>query len=221
MRGFTLWFMALSFAPLPACDSGGAEGTAEDSHASPEASQVGCIGLPQAECEASSDCEPFLAWPKELGCSTGEPAEPPSFMGCGSVGVSCSASWTWAHATDSQDDWRLFITGCFPDGWTRAEEADLICDSKPCQDLSLAECKTTAYCLPINGTPVLEGCTYGEAVYAGCWTGQAIKDGELVFLECNQISTWAHPADSQTQWYRFPDSCVPDGWVTAEQSPCE
>jgi len=35
------------------------------------------------------------------------------------------------------------------------------------------------------------------------------------------VVTWAHPADEPEKWFVFPDSCVPDGWVSAEQSPCE
>lgn len=224
MRCSTLWFVAVSFAMLPACDSGGAEGAADDSHASPEASQAGCIGLSQAECEATPHCLPIHGTPTLDDCSYGDAV----YAGCWTgeavedgevVAFECNQISTWAHPANSATQWYRFPDSCVPDGWV-AGDGDIAC-AAPCEGLPEADCGATAHCFPIRGTPILEDCSYGATVYAGCWTGEKVEDGEVVALTCSQVGTWARPADSATEWYLFSDSCVPDGWATAEQSPCE
>ena len=186
-----------------------------------DACGTSCDGLDQAECEASDECEPYLAWPKELACVTGEPAEPPSFVACGSfVERVCSGNWTWAHNEGDPDDWRLFSGGCVPKGWAKGEGADLVCDAQPCEGLPQADCETTYHCFPIFGVPLLDGCTWGESEYAGCWTSSKLEDGEVAAFPCATVVTWAHPADAPDEWYVFADSCVPDGWVSSEVDPC-
>jgi len=81
-----------------------------------------CSGLGQGECEASHECEPYLAWPKAVACASAEPSEPPSFLGCGPMQV-CSQTWTWAAPEAQPDDWRQFINDCLPDGWVRSNQS--------------------------------------------------------------------------------------------------
>jgi hypothetical protein len=186
------------------------------------AGRAACSGLLQDDCEASDECEPYLAWPKELACTTGEPAEPPSFMGCGiSGGRVCSSSWTWAFRVEEPEEWSLFINSCLPPGWKSGDGADLICDAQPCVGLSLADCESTYHCFPVHGALMQDDCTEFISEYAGCWTGEKLEGGEVVAFTCATVGTWAHPADEPEQWYSFPNSCVPDGWVISELSPCE
>ena len=231
MRTFgcaTLVLLLLS--TVASCDSSENKSVADVADVSADVADTGthetgpgaCNGLSQEECETSEVCEPYLAWTRELACATGEPAEPPAFMGCGiPEGRVCSSSWTWAYSTDAPEDWRMFINGCLPEGWTTGEGADLVCDAQPCEGLPQADCESTYHCFPIFGAPLLDGCTKGESEYAGCWTAEKLEDGEVVGFSCATVGTWAHPADAPEEWYRFVDSCVPDGWVVSEQPPCE
>ncbi|MBM4353882.1 MAG: hypothetical protein FJ109_08815 [Deltaproteobacteria bacterium] len=89
-----------------------------------------------------------------------------------------------------------------------------------CLGLSLEECEAAEHCHPLSGSPLQEGCTWGATEYAGCWTGTAIEDGELVAFSCETIPGYAHPPDQPDGWYVFPEFCVPDGWVSSEEPPC-
>jgi hypothetical protein len=84
-----------------------------------ETPSAGCSGLGQGECEASDECEPYLAWPEAVACASAEPSESPSFLGCGPM-QACSQTWTWAAPEAQPDDWYQFINGCLPDGWVRS-----------------------------------------------------------------------------------------------------
>jgi len=181
-----------------------------------------CSGLLQADCEASDECEPYLAWPREVACSAPEPAEPPDFIACGGGGDRiCTMVWTWARPDDDLDNWHMFITGCVPDGWQVKEVDGLICNDKPCLDLPEPDCKTTDHCSPIYGSPLKEDCALGEEIYAGCWTGEAVSDGKIVGLPCAGVGSWGHPPEKPGSSYSFSDTCIPDGWILSETNPCE
>ncbi len=207
---------------LPACRSSeGSSPVDVGDVSSQEGIESGCSGLSQAECEASDECEPYLAWPKEQACVTGEPSEPPSFLGCRPSERLCTGEWTWAHGPDDPQDWRMFIDGCLPEGWQKGDGADTVCGAQPCAGLAQTDCKTTYHCFPVFGAPMLDGCIWGESEYAGCWTSSKLEDGALAAFSCATTVTWAHPADEPEKWFVFPDSCVPDGWVSSELDPCE
>jgi len=181
-----------------------------------------CSGVAQTECEVSLECEPFLAWPKEMACVEGEPEEPPLFMGCGSSDRLCSASWTWAYPSDSPDEWHMFIDSCLPDGWQVLEDTSKVCVVSACEGLAMPDCEGTPTCLAEWGQPLQDGCTWGEVEYAGCRTGGEIDEhGALMSFPCALEPVWAHPAGAADQWYKFALSCVPDGWVSAEEPPCQ
>lgn len=223
-RKWRMVAVLLLVALLSACTSSAGNGPVDvgDSR-SPETAQSACNGLGQEACEASDVCEPYLAWPKGQACVTGEPAEPPSFMGCYAIGSRmCNAAWTWGHSSDAPDEWWMFINSCMPPNWSPAGASrDLICDDSLCEGLPQADCDSTDHCFPVFGAPMEDGCTWGESEYAGCWTGEKVEEGEIVGLTCMTAATWAHPADDPNAWYRFQDSCVPDGWVPVEVDPCE
>ena len=205
-------------ALLSACtsSSGNSPSDAGDSNFQ-ETTEGACSALAQEACEASDECEPYLAWPKEQACVTGEPNKAPSFVVCGSSAERvCSGNWTWAYSQGDPEDWRLFSGGCVPQGWAKGEGADLVCGAQPCEGLPQAECETTYHCFPVFGAPIEDDCTSGESEYAGCWTGEKVEGGEVVALICMTAATWAHPADDPNAWYRFQDSCVPDGWVAGD-----
>jgi hypothetical protein len=213
--------MLLLLASACTSSSGDSPADAVDSNAQ-ETAQSACSGLGQEVCEASDECEPYLAWPKEQACVTGEPDEAPSYVVCGSSAERvCSGNWTWAYSQEDPEDWRLYSGGCVPQGWAKGEGADVVCGAQACEGLPQAECETTYHCFPVFGAPIEDDCTSGESEYAGCWTAQKLEGGEVVAFTCTTAVTWAHPADDPNSWYQFQDSCVPDGWVPVEEDPCE
>jgi hypothetical protein len=108
-------------------------------------------------------------------------------------------------------------------GETSTEEQHSEEQDGGCAFLGPETCQSTKYCVPLFSGPLKADCSSaGEVQYAGCWTGSAIVDGELVDYGCETMVTWAHrPGDSDT-WWVFADSCVPDGWTISESWPeCE
>jgi len=202
-----------------ACASSGGGGDVKVADvAGREDRQGGCTGLSQAECEASDECEPYLARLPESACPYPEVPMPQEYFGCHGL-LLCSLAATWAHPADSPADWHLFNDMCIPEGWV-AGDWDEAC-GPGCEGLSQADCEGADHCFPVFGAPLLDGCISGDKQYAGCWTGEKHEDGEVVALLCNEVGTWAHPADEPEKWFVFSDSCVPDGWVTSEVDPCE
>ncbi len=197
---------------------GGSHDVADSSPA--ETISGNCTALSQQECEASDECEAYLAWPREQACAAPEPLVAPLFMGCAELQM-CSAAWTWGHPSDEPENWHMFINNCLPEGWTEKEVGGLICDGELCIGFSLADCESTDHCMPVSGVPLEDGCTFGEDQYAGCWTAETMDNGELALVSCATAETWAHTPGEPEEWYLFPNSCVPDGWVMAEEPPCE
>ena len=203
-----------------ACDSTSAASHDVADSSPAETISGNCIALSQQECEASDKCEPYLAWPKEQACAAPEPLVDPQFMGCAELQM-CSSAWTWGHPSDEPENWHMFINNCMPEGWTTTEAGGLVCDDELCMGLSLADCQATDHCMPVNGVPLEDGCTFGEDQYAGCWTAETMDNGEVALVPCATAETWAHVPGESEEWYLFADSCVPDGWVVAEEPPCE
>jgi len=183
-----------------------------------EVSRSRCSALSLAECEASDECEPYLARLPESACPYPEVPMPQEYFGCHGL-LMCSQAATWAHPADSPDDWHLFNDMCIPEGWV-AGDWDQAC-GPGCEGLSQADCEAADHCFPVFGAPLLDGCISGNKQYAGCWTSSKLEGGQFVAFECMTIVTWAHPSGEPQKWFVFSNSCVPDGWVTSEMDPCE
>lgn len=90
-----------------------------------------------------------------------------------------------------------------------APEADAA-PGTPCSQLDQSECDADPACASILGAPAEEVCIgdYSNwvTVWAGC--GDALRG-------CDDVETCASDPNSGTRLV-FPDSCVPDGWVSCD-----
>ncbi len=200
-------------------DAGATEVTLE-LHGFVSPANSACTDLAQNQCEASPQCDPFLAWSKEAACA-GEPAEAPAFVGCGSSDHVCSVSWTWACPEDKPKECRMFVNSCIPTGWKVGEDRSNIC-AVDCEGLAMPDCESTPPCMAVFGAPLEAGCSWGEEEYAGCRTGGEFDEhGGLMGYPCATEPMWGHPGGAPEKWYEFELSCVPDGWFSAEEPPCQ
>lgn len=216
-NGRSMVALLLALAVSACASSGGSNSPDVADTGTYETRQSACNALSQDECEASDECEPYLARLPESACPYPEVPMQQEYFGCHEL-LTCSQAATWAHPSDSPDDWYLFNDMCIPEGWV-AGDWDEACGSG-CEGLAQADCEAADHCFPVFGAPLLDGCISGDSQYAGCWTGEKHEDGEVVGISCATMVTWAHSADAPEEWYVFADSCVPDGWVSSEVDPC-
>lgn len=118
----------LAALAVSACvSSGGSKSSDVADTGTYETRQSACTGLSQDECEASDQCEPYLARLPESACPYPEVPMPQEYFGCHGV-IFCSLVATWAHPADAPDDWHLFNDTCLPEGWV-AGDSDEACGS--------------------------------------------------------------------------------------------
>jgi len=115
----------------------------------------------------------------------------------------------------------MFLNSCIPAGWKVAKDVREVC-AVDCEGLAMPDCEGTPPCMAVFGAPLEAGCSWGQEEYAGCRTGGEFDEhGGLMGYPCATTPAWGHSADAPEKWYEFELSCVPDGWVIAEEAPCQ